>query len=121
MSTKYIKLARETAISGRTKDKGYHLASVCIRSDGSITKGHNTRSNDQNRFVHAEAKSILKAGHGAKLLIVVRVFADNTLALAKPCNSCQRLIKQYKVKKVIYSISNNEFGVWYPGKEKINK
>jgi len=119
MSNKFIKMALSVAIAGRSKDKGYNLGAVCIRSDGSITKGHNTRSSTRNVFVHAEAKAIYKAGYGAKLLVVVRAFADNSLALAKPCSACQKLIIKSGVKKVIYSISPNKYMVWYPLKDKI--
>ena len=118
MSNKYLRLALGVAIAGRTKEKSHHLGAIGIRQDGSVVSSHNTRSLNRNGLVHAESKVIRKAGRGCTLYIV-RVAANNKMTMGKPCQICQRVIKQNKVKKVVYSISENEYGVWYPLKNKI--
>lgn len=109
---KNIELAKKIAIRGRNK-KQYHLGCVAKRKDGSIVSSFNTRSYGKAPSSHAEAKTLRKAGLGATIW-VSRVMANNSLGMAKPCETCQKLIRKYKVKKVYYSISDDEYGVWIP-------
>jgi len=49
-------------------------------------------------------------------LLVSRAVFDNSKknvawALAKPCQGCSNAIEEYKIKKVFYTIKNNEYGV----------
>ena len=54
---------------------------------------------------------------GAKMY-VLRVQRDHcTLALARPCPSCQELLLAYGIKKVIYTISASEYGVLNLGRD----
>lgn len=57
-------------------------------------------------YLHAEAATIFSYGidncYGSTLY-VVRIKRDNSLGLAKPCSSCEKLIKLAGVKQVIYS------------------
>lgn len=107
-----LEIAKKVAIKGRNK-KQYHLGCVAKRKDGSIVSAFNTRSWGKSPRSHAEAKALKKAGKGS-ILWVSRVLANDSYGLAKPCKDCQRLIKKYEVKKVYYSISDSEFGVWIP-------
>lgn len=63
-------------------------------------------------YYHAEAHAILRRGvdtcNGCTMY-VVRVTRRASLAIAKPCKECQRLIKEAKIKKVIYSCGNNSY------------
>ena len=57
-------------------------------------------------YCHAEAHAIVSLGLDNcinKSLYVVRIYRNNHLALAKPCNSCLALIKAVGIVKVFYS------------------
>ena len=59
--------------------------------------------------LHAEAAAIIRAGLDACIgndLYVARVLRDNTLALSRPCNSCQQLIRAARIRRVFYSDKN---------------
>jgi hypothetical protein len=36
---------------------------------------------------------------------------DGSLALARPCEICQEVLKDYGIRRAIYTISDNEYGV----------
>jgi deoxycytidylate deaminase len=57
-------------------------------------------------FLHAESYAILSLGLEnceGKSLYVVRVQRDGKLGIAKPCHSCNRLIKDVGIANVYYS------------------
>lgn len=60
---------------------------------------------------HAEAAAIFAAGDRSigSDLFVARVRRDNTLAMAKPCKGCQKLIKQYGIRNVYYSVEDGTY------------
>jgi deoxycytidylate deaminase len=62
---------------------------------------------DALKTLHAEASAILSARHKTDLknatLLIYRAYKDGTLALAKPCPACAKLIKMYGIDTVIYS------------------
>ncbi|MCY7362138.1 MAG: hypothetical protein LH629_08760 [Ignavibacteria bacterium] len=109
----YLKLALQIAKKGRT-NKRHHLAAVAIRRDGSLIGRPNVRVQFPSPSAHAEARVLRLAGHGVEVLYVARIMADGSAGLARPCVDCQKAIRKAKVKKVIYTISTDEYGVWYP-------
>lgn len=111
---KYLKLASEIAKRDK-RNKNYKLGAVAVRSDGSICYVHNLKVRTPTRTAHAECRALNKSGK-CNTLYIVRVLSDGSWANARPCSSCRETIKQYKVKKVVYSISNSEYGIWYPNK-----
>jgi len=95
--------------------KNYNFGVVCLRKDGSITISNNILTKDPNPAAHAEKRVLNKGGCGS-ILYIVRLKRDGSWGIAKPCPHCQTLIKNKRVHKVVYSISTNEYGVWYPEK-----
>jgi len=71
--------------------------------------------NNSRKITHAESSLISKCKdlEGATVY-VVRVTKNNQPALARPCNTCHRLLFQAGVAKVIYSIGVNEYGILIP-------
>ena len=63
--------------------------------------------NPQAVYLHAEIATMIKAKSKIHTLIVVRLLADNTPGLARPCKICSSAINISGIKNVIYS---NEFG-----------
>lgn len=60
-------------------------------------------------FLHSESNAILSYGldncEGCSLY-VVRILRNEELAMAKPCDTCQELIKHVGIKKVFYTTEN---------------
>jgi tRNA(Arg) A34 adenosine deaminase TadA len=113
----YLKMATEIAINAIDYDacyrKNHNFGVVAIRKDGSIAMSNNILTQNPHPAAHAEKRILAKAGFGATLYLV-RVKRDNSWGLAKPCKHCQTLIKNKKVEKVVYSVDNNQYCIWYP-------
>ena len=65
-------------------------------------------------FLHAESSVIIKHGISnceGYILYVIRILKNNNLALAKPCFACQKLIQSVGIKRVYYSINNDEYNL----------
>jgi deoxycytidylate deaminase len=66
--------------------------------------------------LHAEAMAMInlkKLGIPADEceIFVYREYRDGTASLAKPCAACMELLRENKIKKIYYSISDDEYGV----------
>ena len=60
---------------------------------------------------HAEVSALLplirdKVDLSNASIYVFRQHKDGSLAMAKPCSSCQKMIRQMKIKKCFYTIEN---------------
>jgi tRNA(Arg) A34 adenosine deaminase TadA len=96
-----------------------------------ISVGYNAKGRDsglQRRYrtnphccsIHAEVAAVLNVRRkidltGAKV-VVVRRFRDDSaknpkLVMARPCAMCQAVLYSYGLKRAIYTISNDEYGV----------
>lgn len=73
-----------------------------------------TRGDSQNYkpSVHAEIDLIRRLKHDPQdvTFYVVRIDNNNQVALARPCLNCQKQFDKLGFRRIIYSISNNEFG-----------
>jgi len=59
---------------------------------------------DQRVYIHAELGAILRAGDSKVHTMLVQRFHNNgALANAKPCKSCQLMLKDFGVKKIVYT------------------
>jgi tRNA(Arg) A34 adenosine deaminase TadA len=107
---KALQIAKESP-----DQKSFYMACVARRTDGAIVSSVNHSVSSQAiPSHHAEARVLRKCDYGA-ILYVARVHKDKeTIAMAKPCKRCQALIRNYGVKKVYYTIGQNEWGVWIP-------
>lgn len=122
-----LKLAAEYSDPCRDDERHFYLGAVGLRRDGRTVHSRNesvldthhytTRSSFQNykRFAgsHAEFRLTKKLGFFATVY-VARVRAKGELAMARPCECCQLILKAFKVNKVYYTISSNQWGVWSP-------
>jgi len=106
------------------------LTATIVGGGRVLSVGYNSRANSglQERYktnphcnsIHAEVDAVLNVRRkidlrGSKIVVVRRLRADNqnnlALAMAKPCTMCQAVLRSYGIKRAIYTISNNEYGV----------
>lgn len=64
--------------------------------------------------IHSELDSLVKAKVSSKklkecIIVNVRLNRFNTVNLSRPCINCQKLIKNYKIKKCFYTNENGLF------------
>lgn len=94
--------------------KNYVFGAVCIRYDGTIAVSNNILTKIPNPNAHAEKRVLYKSGFDAKALYIVRITKHGNWAIAKPCNHCEQLIFNKRVRKVIYSVEPGVYQVWKP-------
>jgi tRNA(Arg) A34 adenosine deaminase TadA len=107
---KYLDLAVRIA-KGGSEYRNYLIGCVGLRTDGAIVVAPNSWTKDPEPAAHAEARTVKKSNKGSTLY-VARVHRSGDWACAKPCVKCQALIRNKEVKRVFYTISNNEYSVW---------
>lgn len=63
--------------------------------------------------VHAEVAAILnaKTNLSGSSMFIIRVNRAGDLMYSRPCKYCLKYIQEVGIKKIIYSISNDEFGI----------
>ena len=96
--------------------KGHRIISS---SCNSATKCHPLQAKlDSEKYgvecpgrVHAEIAALLplmrdKVDLNGASIYIFRQHKNGTLAMARPCSSCQKVIRQLGIKKVFYSIEN---------------
>ena len=112
MRREVFTLLREAAVIALRGDqkRSFFLGAIGIRKDGAIVAANNGGSNIPTPPAHAEARLLRKLGNGA-YVYVARVTKGGSLALAKPCRGCTQGLRNKGVKRVYYSISDDEFGV----------
>lgn len=65
--------------------------------------------------VHAEQDALSRCGDAkGSILYVARIGRSGNVGLAKPCVACQRKLIDSGVKRVYFSVSETEFGIWPP-------
>lgn len=117
-----IELAARVAESSENKDyrhgailvKGNNVLNAASNKNAHARFGKRFRRRDKgNPTYHAELGCILgldrSVTRGADLY-VVRVGRAGTLRLSKPCHMCEAALKHVGVRRVYYSINENEFG-----------
>ena len=116
---RYIQAAYSVALASPGaggKNGRFRLGAILVDKKAIIAANFNSLKTNpklcafyEYPHTHAEAGAILSAGLNNcrdKILYVVRIRRDNTLAMAKPCGECQKLIQHVGIKKVFYSTSN---------------
>ncbi len=93
------------------------VATGCNSSKSSPFQARYSR-NEQSIYFHAETACIRKASSflsdlkmSKSILYVGRVYANGSAALARPCFGCMSCIEAFGISKVVYSISNQEYGI----------
>jgi pyrimidine deaminase RibD-like protein len=69
-----------------------------------------------NCSIHAEMHALRQMNYEAKgcVMFVARALRGGGSGLAKPCDDCQEVIRKAGVKRVVYTIDNENHGVWKP-------
>lgn len=130
---KYLKLALKMCLKHEYDPRlGYNLCCVLVRGGTIISVGYNDIN--KNSYVdylsmsdpdgyrrkgfinqHSEVSAILKARKKIDLTgcdaYVVRSKPSGGVGMARPCNLCQIALGSYGIKRAIYTITDNEFGV----------
>jgi len=109
----YLEIAGRTASKRKHDQRAYWLGAAAERSDGVIVTSCNGPSIKRAREVHAEYRLSKKLDYGATVYVARVRALDGKFGNAKPCKSCENVLRARKVKKVYYTIGPNEFGVLY--------
>lgn len=99
---------KQIVVVARCYDKRGRLIS---RATNSYTKTHPLQARyakiagePKKQYLHAELHALLRAGDAVvHTLVVERYTADGAPACAKPCKICSLAIKDWGVKKIIYT------------------
>ena len=107
-----FRLAKTVAMKGDVNEarRQYRLGAVGIRSDGAIVTASNLPSRQPHARVHAEARLVRKLNCGSEVFIV-RILRSGKLDNAHPCAKCQKAMRLRGIRRVYYSISDDEYGV----------
>ncbi|MEO5351504.1 MAG: deaminase, partial [Magnetococcus sp. YQC-3] len=99
------------------------LGTVIFKNSKIISVGHNNGNRYRNNLnpkytrwagsLHAEVAAILNAREplANMEMLVIRLGSKGEFRIAKPCEYCFNYIKNINLKRVIYSIDDNTFGV----------
>lgn len=102
-----ISLAKTT----KTREfKRFSHAAIGIRKDGVRVEAVNGWECNRDPHHHAEGRLCRKLDVGSTVF-VGRVLRDGRVANSRPCPGCQALMRARGVRKVVYSLTQSEFGV----------
>lgn len=108
-----LTFAAAVACEGQSRpdNRSFLLGAVGMRKDGVIVSARNIAATDVTPEAHAEAR-LMKKITCDSIVWVARVGrGGGAWALARPCDRCRRRMKTAGVRKVVYTISPNEWGV----------
>lgn len=129
---KFLDIARREAYAHEYEDDlVFHLCAVLVKGGRILSVGFNrrtpnglslhhcTRLNLCLETTHAEVDAILRARanhdlNGAKIFVVrIRSKGSHhgTFGKARPCKLCQKILADYGIKRAIYTIDDDTFGV----------
>ena len=101
LSTHYNKV-------GAIITRGRRVISIGINKNKSHRKQINHHTDVIGSKIHAELDAVIKAPYfllEGSDIYVVRLLRNNNMGLARPCKSCIIILRQYKIKHMIYSIN----------------
>ena len=103
---KFMKIALKEA------EKAYKLnevpvGAIIVKNGKIIAKSHNIKEKKHDVTCHAEIVAIKKA---CKKLKTWHLDDCTLYSTMEPCIMCSGAIIQSRIKKIVYSISNNSFG-----------
>lgn len=110
---KHLDLATKIAMGTLHEKKNSFFGGVGLRTDGSIVISTNLRVADKTHPAHCEVRLLKKCDVGSTIFLV-RLTRDGQWAMSRPCKKCQALIKNRRVKKVVFTVGPGEFSVWEP-------
>ena len=105
---------------GNTNDK-WNLGAIVVKNGNPISAGINREKNDPKNVppgfctVHAEVDAMRQVSErvlNGAVLYVARIRRGGDIGMAKPCLNCRNAVRAGGIKRVYYTISDNEYGVW---------
>lgn len=124
-----LRLAAQVALpaggDSSTDPRNFYLGCVGIRQDGVLVSAKNgavgsTKSINNYQLVptsHAEGRTLRKMGKGGVLFVARVAKKDGNYAMSAPCGMCQLLIRAAKIKKVYFTVSPIQYGIWTPSND----
>ncbi len=120
---RFMEIAKKTALKsgykrfrhGAVLVKGGAIRNAAANSDDYCSFGARFRREPGRATVHAEIGSVLgvdKSVTEGATVYVARINKRDHYRMSKPCAMCQAVLRHVGVKKVIYSINNEEVGVF---------
>ena len=103
MDDYFMNIAYKEAMKAFKKNE-IPIGVVIVKNNKIISKGYNLRDNKNIVTKHAEIIAIEKAN---KVLNNWRLIDCILYTTLEPCNMCKEVIKESKIKKVIYAAKNN--------------
>ena len=98
----YIDLAYKEALKAYDKDE-IPVGVVIVKDNKIISKAHNLRDSKNIVTKHAEIIAIEKANKKLNNWRLIDCILYSTL---EPCNMCKEVIKESKIKKIVYAVKN---------------
>lgn len=107
-------------VAEKAPEQKFKVGSVVVRKGIPISFGINNMAKThplaaKNRFpyIHSELHALIGVDSrklcGATIYVARRK-RTGEIGLAKPCSECEKLLRQYNIKRVCYSRNNNEIG-----------
>ncbi len=100
----YMMLALKEAEKALKKDE-VPIGCVIVKNDVVIAKSHNMKEKYKSILEHAELNAIAIA---SKKLKNWRLIDCDVYVTKQPCDMCMAALKQARVKRVIYGLSNDD-------------
>jgi uncharacterized protein with PIN domain len=118
---KYFEIAKSIALVKKNRLdrdlRNFFFGTVALRRDNILVAASNgcvaiDNGSKQHYFsnAHSEFRIAKKLDKGA-IVFVTRVNSDGSFRNAKPCPNCEMVLRKKMVKRVYYTISDNEYGV----------
>lgn len=105
----YLKMAGQIALNNNA-GRAYLLGAVGVRKDGAIVSAFNGSDYLPNRMAHAEYRLCKKLDAGATVYVARVMRSSGEFGMSKPCPDCMRALTARHVKKIYYTIAENEYG-----------
>lgn len=121
----YLELAARISLPTDDNDpRNFWLGCVGVRRDGVIVSAKNgavlASANYNYQLIpnsHAEGRTLRKLGKRGTLYVARVSKKTRSYAMARPCGVCQIRIRASNVDKVVYTINENQYGIWYPNSD----
>lgn len=111
---KMLTEAASMAISKRERchdPRTFLLGAVGLRNDGVFVSSRNLAGTDIVPDHHAESRLARKLTPGSTVWVARVSRRDGEWALSRPCKGCEMRLRSTGVKRIVYTIGPNEWGV----------
>lgn len=117
---KFVRFAKRAIVHHSLEEK-FKMACVIVQRKKMISLGINYRNKthpvakkfDPHKTMHAEIHAITRAVNKEQLIgstvVVYRQDNNGNQAMARPCMMCQKVLKHYGIKYMLYT---NDKGTW---------